>query len=67
VDNAHLLARLQAQAAVRPRHGYPRLHPLIAREGLRAHHTRVHRVYQEAGLQVRRRRRKRLTRGERET
>jgi len=65
VDNAHLLARLQAHAAVRARYGYRRLHTLIAREGLVANHKRVHRVYQQAGLQVRRRRRKRLTRGER--
>ncbi len=65
VDNAHLLARLQAHAAVRARYGYRRLHTLIAREGLVANHKRVHRVYREAGLQVRRRRRKRVTRGER--
>lgn len=65
VDNAHLLARLQAHAAVRARYGYRRLHTLIAREGVVANHKRVHRVYKAAGLQVRRRRRKRLTRGER--
>lgn len=65
VDNTHLLARLQAHAAVRPRYGYRRLHVLVAREGLHANHKRVHRVYREAGLQVRRRARKRLTRGER--
>jgi putative transposase len=38
---------------------------LVAREGVRANHKRVHRVYREAGLQVRRRARKRLTRAER--
>ena len=65
IDNCELLARLQAHAAVRPRYGYRRLHTLIAREGVIANHKRVHRVYREAGLQVRRRRRKRLTRGER--
>jgi putative transposase len=65
VDNSQLLARLQAHAAVRARFGYRRLHTLIAREGLVANHKRVHRVYRKAGLQVRRRRRKRLTRGER--
>jgi putative transposase len=65
VDNTHLLARLQAHAAVRPRYGYRRLHTLVAREGVVANHKRVHRVYCEAGLQVRRRRRKRLSRGER--
>lgn len=65
VDNTHLLARLQAHAAVRPRFGYRRLHVLVAREGVHANHKRVHRVYCDAGLQVRRRARKRLTRAER--
>ncbi len=65
VNSVHLLARLQAHAAVRPRYGYRRLHVLVAREGLHANHKRVHRVYRAAGLQVRRRSRKRLTRGER--
>jgi putative transposase len=65
IDNGALLARLQAHAAVRPRYGYRRLHTLVSREGIVANHKRVHRVYREAGLQVRRRRRKRLTRGER--
>ena len=60
-----MLARLQAHAAVRPRYGYRRLHTLVAREGIVANHKRVHRVYRDAGRQVRRRRRQRLTRGER--
>ena len=64
-DNARLLERLQAHAAVRARYGYRRLHVLVAREGLMANHKRVHRVYREAGLQVRRRRRTRLTRADR--
>jgi putative transposase len=65
LDNRELLSRLQVHAAERPRYGYRRLHTLIAREGVIANHKRVHRVYREAGLQVRRRRRKRITRGER--
>ena len=65
VDNRELLARLQVHAAARPRYGYRRLHTLVSREGIVANHKRVHRVYREAGLQVRRRRRKRLTGGER--
>ena len=64
-DNRELLTRLQAHAAERPRYGYRRLHTLVAREGVVANHKRVHRVYREAGLQVRRRQRKRLTRRER--
>lgn len=65
VDNTKLLARLQAHAAERPRFGYRRLHTLIGRDGVVANHKRVYAVYCAAGLQVRRRRRKRLTRGER--
>ena len=38
---------------------------LIARDGTTVNHKRVYRLYRQAGLQVRRRRRKRLTRGER--
>jgi putative transposase len=63
--NVTVLTRLQAHAAVRARFGYRRLHILLAREGLAVNHKRVHRIYQAAGLQVRRRRRKRLTRAER--
>lgn len=63
--NAQLLARLTAHAGERPRFGYRRLHTLVAREGLQVNHKRVYGVYRAAKLQVRRRRRKRLTRGER--
>ena len=63
--NAAVLAGLQAHAAVRARFGYRRLHILLEREGVAVNHKRVHRIYQAAGLQVRRRRRKRLTRTER--
>jgi putative transposase len=65
VDNSRLLARLQVHAAARPRFGYRRLHTLIDREGVVANHKRVYAVYRDAGLQVRRRKRKRLTRGDR--
>jgi putative transposase len=63
--NTQLLERLQAHAAERPRFGYRRLHTLVDREGLQVNHKRVYGVYRSAGLQVRRRRRKRLTRGQR--
>jgi len=63
--NVALLEQLHAQAAERSRFGYRRLHVLIARAGTKANHKRVYRLYRQAGLQVRRRRRKRLTRGER--
>jgi putative transposase len=63
--NATVLARLQAHAAERPRFGYRRLHILLDREGVAVNHKRIYRVYRAAGLQVRRRRRKRLTRADR--
>ena len=63
--NVAVLARLQAHAAVRARFGYRRLHILLGREGMLVNHKRVHRIDRAAGLQVRRRRRKRLTRAER--
>jgi putative transposase len=63
--NTQLLERLQAHAADRPRFGYRRLHTLVRRDGLQVNHKRVYGVYRSAGLQVRRRRRKRLTRGQR--
>jgi putative transposase len=63
--NLQLRERLQAHAAERPRFGYRRLHTLVDRDGLHVNHKRVYGVYREAGLQVRRRRRKRLTRGQR--
>jgi putative transposase len=63
--NVAVLERLRAHAAERARFGYRRLHILLERDGLVVNHKRVHRIYQAAGLQVRRRQRKRLTRAER--
>src|SRR5947209_4287690 len=63
--NTQLLARLTVHASERPRFGYRRLHPLVDREGLHVNHKRLYGVYRAAKLQVRRRRRKRLTRGQR--
>ena len=63
--NTKLLEQLHARAAERSRFGYRRLHVLIARDCTVVNHKRVYRLYRQAGLQVRRRRRKRLTRGER--
>ena len=63
--NTAVLARLQVHAAQRARFGYRRLQILLAREGLVVNHKRIHRIYRAAGLQVRRRRRKRLTKADR--
>jgi putative transposase len=57
-DNEALSARLVELAHERRRFGYRRLHALVKREGIHANHKRVHRLYREAGLAVRRRRRR---------
>jgi len=57
-NNEALSARLVELAHERRRFGYRRLHALVKREGIHANHKRVHRLYREAGLAVRRRRRR---------
>ena len=61
--DTQLRTRLTELARQKPRYGYRRLGILLAREGETVNHTRLLRVYQEAGLAVRRRERKRLERG----
>lgn len=51
-----LRARLRELAGERRRFGYRRLGILLAREGLKANHKKVFRLYREEGLAVRRRR-----------
>ena len=57
-SNEHLQARLTEFAGERRRFGYRRLHALVRREGVRANHKRIYRLYREAGLAVRRRRKR---------
>ncbi len=57
-----LRERLVALARERPRFGYRRLQVLLEREGRRVNHKRVHRLYREAGLALRRRRRRHCAR-----
>jgi len=56
-----LKARLTALAQQSPRFGSPRLCVLVRREQIH-NHKRVERIYREAGLSLRRKRRKRLSR-----
>lgn len=56
---AGLRERLTELAAARPRWGYRRLWVLLRRAGYAVNWKRVYRLYREAGLAVRRRRRKR--------
>jgi putative transposase len=61
-DDNTLREKLITLSHEQPRYGYRRLCVLLRRDGLVVNAKRVRRVYRAAGLQVRRIRRKRLTR-----
>lgn len=51
-----LKVRIVELAYARRRFGYRRIHDLLRREGMRANHKKVYRLYREAALSVRKRR-----------
>lgn len=57
-ENEALRQRIIELAQTRRRFGYRRIGALLRREGCKANHKRVFRLYQEAGLAVRRRRKR---------
>ncbi|MGH9544591.1 MAG: IS3 family transposase [Terriglobales bacterium] len=57
-----LRTRLVELAREKPRFGYRRLQVLLQRSGDRVNHKRLHRVYREAGLAIRRKKRKHCVR-----
>jgi putative transposase len=57
-----LRVKLVELAREKPRFGYRRLHVLLCRSGEAVNHKRVHRVYREAGLSLRRKKRKHCVR-----
>jgi putative transposase len=57
-----LKERLIGLAREKPRYGYRRLQVLIEREGERVNHKRLYRVYREAGLCLKRKKRKHCAR-----
>ncbi len=61
-SDASLGERLVELAREKPRFGYRRLHVLLQREGEVVNHKRVHRIYREAGLSIRRKKRKHCVR-----
>jgi putative transposase len=61
-NDEELRARLVEVARKKPKWGYRRLQLKLQDQGMRVNHKRVYRVYREAGLLIRRRRRKRLLR-----
>ena len=54
--------RVVELAWAQPRYGYRRLQVLLRREGERVNHKRLYRVYREAGLAIRRKKRKHCVR-----
>jgi putative transposase len=54
-DHARLRERLRTLAGERRRFGYRRLHELLRREGWRANHKLIERLYREEKLAIRRR------------
>lgn len=60
VENEVLRLRMVDLAHARRRFGYRRIHDLLRREGIRANHKRVYRIYREASLGVRKRCRRKL-------
>lgn len=61
-DDSPLRNRLKALAEQYPRYGYLTLHGLLCSEGGVVNRKRTYRLYREEGLQVRTKRRKKLTR-----
>ncbi len=61
-SDEELRIRLAELAREKPRFGYRRLHVLLRRGGEVVNHKRVHRVYREAGLTLRRKKRKHCVR-----
>lgn len=59
-DPMGLCARIAELAALKRRYGYRRIHVLLKREGWTVNVKKTYRLYPEAGLAVRRRRRKRI-------
>ena len=60
-DDSSVRAKLRALAAERPRFGYRRLGVMLEREGISLNHKRLHRLYREEGLVLRRKRRQRAS------
>jgi putative transposase len=62
IHDEPLRSQLVELAREKPRFGYRRLHVLLQRGGERVNHKRVHRVYREEGLMIRRKKRKHCVR-----
>ncbi|NYH99258.1 IS3 family transposase [Cupriavidus plantarum] len=65
INDEVLIERMTSIAAQKHRYGYRRIHMALQREGRLANHKRIWRLYSNAGLGVRKRRRKRIAAVER--
>lgn len=65
-EEAQLRQQIIDHAQLRRRFGYRRIHALLRRDGHAVNHKRVYRLYHEAGLAVRRRKRRQGVAVERE-
>jgi putative transposase len=61
-NDHELRSRLKSFAEQYPRYGYPTLHDMLKAQGHVINPKRTYRIYREEGLQVRTKRRKKLTR-----
>ena len=59
-DSVALRSRIEEIAALKRRYGYRRVYLRLRREGWPVNRKRVYRIYRDAGLAVRRRKRKRI-------
>ncbi len=57
-ENEELKAKIVTIAQERRRFGYRRIHALLRRDGVEANHKRIYRLYREAELAVKRRKRR---------
>lgn len=62
LENERLQGRMVELTSERRRFGYRRIHALLRREGVEANHKRIFRLYQAAGLAVKRRSKKAVQR-----
>jgi putative transposase len=59
-NNEQLVSRMKEIAAQKRRYGSPRIDNLLRREGFKVNHKKTERLYKEAGLSLRAKKRKKM-------